>query len=62
MAKKVRREVEKSRPAGIFVAISIGVTQGLVQNISGDGFLSWVSKADKFLYKTNGRNCVMHDC
>nr|WP_321403087.1 diguanylate cyclase [uncultured Desulfobacter sp.] len=64
MAEKIRKEVEKSRPDGIFVTISLGVTQGLVKKSSGNSLLSWVSKADKCLYKAkaNGRNCVVHDC
>jgi diguanylate cyclase (GGDEF)-like protein len=64
MAEKIRKEVEESRPDGIFTTISIGVTQGLVKNSSDNDFLSWVSKADKCLYKAkaNGRNCVVRDC
>ena len=64
MAEKIRKEVEESRPDGIFTTISIGVTQGLVKNSSDNDFLSWVSKADKCLYKAkaNGRNCVVLDC
>jgi diguanylate cyclase (GGDEF)-like protein len=64
MAEKIRKEVEESRPAGIFTTVSIGVTQGLVKNSSDNDFLSWVSKADKCLYKAkaNGRNCVVLDC
>jgi len=63
MAEKIRKEVEKSRPDGIFVTISIGVTQGLVEKNSGNCVLSWISRADKYLYKAkiNGRNCVVHD-
>ncbi|WP_321494893.1 GGDEF domain-containing protein [uncultured Desulfobacter sp.] len=64
MAEKIRKDVEKSRPDGIFVTISIGVTQGLVKKGSGNSFSSWISRADKYLYKAkaNGRNCVVHDC
>lgn len=63
-AEKIRKEVEKSRPTGLFTTISIGVTQGLVKNSSDNEFLSRVSKTDKCLYKAkaNGRNCVVHDC
>nr|WP_320014289.1 diguanylate cyclase [uncultured Desulfobacter sp.] len=64
MAEKIRKEVEKSRLDGIFVTISIGVTQGLVKNSSDNSFFSWIARADKHLYKAkaNGRNCVVHDC
>ena len=64
MAEKIRKEVEKSRPDGIFVTISLGVTQGPVKKSSGNSLLSWISRADKHLYKakSNGRNCVVHDC
>lgn len=63
MAEKVRKSVEKSRPKGIPVTISIGVKQGVIQNDSKKDFYSWISKADKQLYtaKANGRNCVAHD-
>lgn len=64
MAEKIRKGVEKSRPKGIPVTISIGVKQGVIQKDSDKIFFSWISKADKQLYqaKTNGRNCVAHDC
>ncbi len=64
MAEKIRKEMERFRPDNIFVTISIGVTQGLVKNSSGNSFLSWITKADEGLYKAkaNGRNCVVHDC
>ena len=64
MAEKIREAVEKSRPDGIFVTISIGATQGLVKKSSDNSFLSWISRADNYLYKAkaNGRNCVVHDC
>ncbi len=64
MAEEIRKRVEKSRPEGIPVTISIGAKQGLIQKNSHTRFLSWISKADEYLYKakSRGRNCVVHDC
>lgn len=61
MAEKIRKGVEKSRPNGIRVTVSIGVEQGIVQNASDKTFFSWISKADEQLYKAKakGRNCAV---
>ena len=61
MAEKIRKGVEKARPEGIFVSISIGIEQGVIQKASDKTFFAWISRADKHLYKAkaNGRNCVV---
>lgn len=61
IAEKIRKGVEKARPNDIPVTISIGIEQGIVKNDSYNTFFSWISKADKHLYKAkgNGRNCVV---
>ena len=61
IADKIRLGVEISKPAGIPVTVSVGVSQGTVQTDPDTELFSWIGKADKCLYlaKSNGRNCVV---
>jgi diguanylate cyclase (GGDEF)-like protein len=61
IAEKIRSDVEKTRPEGILVTISIGVAQGVIQADPDTQIFAWITKADERLYqaKADGRNCVV---
>lgn len=61
IAEKIRSDVEKTRPEGIPVTISIGVAQGVIQADPDTQIFAWITKADERLYqaKASGKNCVV---
>jgi diguanylate cyclase (GGDEF)-like protein len=61
IAEAIRAGIERIRPLGIPVTVSIGVKQGLIVSDPEKELFSWIAKADERLFqaKANGRNCVV---